>query len=234
MQDSDYRPFENGRMDKTQQELSYATARSVADGHLSPGDGARKLHSEAGLNLGSAQALVYVYMCMRKGVPFKRALSSTDLNYFLEQILQSEGSACCATALEALRGHISYREGMRVSQRANRKILQKYEAILDSAHRTQGNDEFVPVPFFIESDGTKTLFLPGFKRHDGFEIGVGTHQTCVDDYWVALAALRKMPAPAFWRIAGDGNTGVVSCKPTDFDDVKRGYLEVQIVAHSST
>lgn len=62
-----------------------------------------------------------------------------------------------------------------------------------------GDDEFVKVPFYAETDGTKTHFLPRLKRPNGFQIGEKGNEVYVEEYWLALAQLMKMSIPRFRR-----------------------------------
>jgi hypothetical protein len=90
------------------------------------------------------------------------------------------------------------------------------------------NDEFVQVPFYVESDGTKTLFLPQLKRREGFQIGEKGNERYVRDYWAALEELREMQVPRFRRPNGNNIPGIVACKSGDVDEVKRAYIEEQL------
>lgn len=215
-------------MDKEQQQQAYAIARAVRSGQVGRLDGARRLHQELGLNLSSAQFLIYVYLHMCEGAAYKRALSSSDLDFFVGQIHLEEGEKMLAKALTALRGHIAYREGTGVSQRSNRAILQKYEKILAGINLGANDDEFIGVPFHIESDGSKTLFLPQLKREEGFQVGSNGREQKFSDYWTALSALKAMESPTFWRDSPENGLAAVVCEASQVDEVKRRYIEDQL------
>lgn len=89
-------------------------------------------------------------------------------------------------------------------------------------------DEFIKVPFYIESDGSKTFFLPNLKRPKGFQIGPKGSEVYVEDYWQALSALMAMNTPKFRRKNSKGNAGIVSCVPGDVEEVKRIFIEGHI------
>lgn len=215
-------------MDKEQQQQAYAIARAVRNGKIGRLDGARRLHQELGLNLSSAQFLIYVYLHMCEGAAYKRALSSSDLDFFLAQILSEEGAKMPAKALTALRGHIAYREGTGVSQRSNRAILQKYEKLSETTNSGVDDDEFIGIPFYIESDGSKTLFLPQLKHEEGFRIGLNGSEQKFSDYWAALGALKAMESPTFWRESAENARAAVVCETSQVDEVKRSYIEDQL------
>lgn len=88
--------------------------------------------------------------------------------------------------------------------------------------------EFVKVPFHIESDGSKTLFLPNLRHPKGFQVGEKDNERYVADYWEALAELMKMSAPKFRRPNKSNNRGIVACKFGDVDEVKRSYLNEEL------
>jgi hypothetical protein len=215
-------------MNKEQQRQSYAIARAVRNSQLGRLEGARRLHLELGLNLSSAQFLIYVYLQMCEGAAFKRALSSSDLDFLLDQIRLEEGEKMLAKALTSLRGHIAYREATGVSQRSNRAILLKYEKLLELSNPGSNHDEFIGIPFYVESDGTRTLFLPQLKQQEGFRIGPHGREQSFNDYWAALTALKEMESPTFWRNDSENAPAAVVCSAGQLDEVKRSYLEAQL------
>lgn len=111
-------------------------------------------------------------------------------------------------------------------------ILNRWHIFCGPAAATpdaaKDEEEFVSVPFYIESDGSKTLFLPPLKRSGGFQIGEKEKERYIVDYWDALAALREMSVPRFRRPNKSNNFGIVACNPSDFDEVKRRYIEDQL------
>jgi hypothetical protein len=89
-------------------------------------------------------------------------------------------------------------------------------------------NDFVKVPFYIESDGSKKLFLPDVRMTKGFQIGAKGEERYFSDYWEALAELSKMPTPRFRRRNKNNIPGIVACKPGSVDEVKCSYIEEQI------
>jgi len=83
---------------------------------------------------------------------------------------------------------------------------------------------FVSVPFYVEQDGSKTLFLPTLATANGFQIGAKDDERWVGDYWQALGDVLAMAAPRFRRPNGAGNRGIVTCRPGDREDVKFSYI----------
>jgi hypothetical protein len=90
------------------------------------------------------------------------------------------------------------------------------------------DNDFVKVPFYIEADGSKTLFLPEVRLTKGFQIGEKGAEKYYTDYWEALAELLKMPTPRFRRRNKNNIPGIVTCKPDNVEEVKRSYIEDQI------
>ena len=115
-------------MNTSQQEVLYRIAERVVDGTLSAKLATQQIHQDLGVKLSSASYFVYVLVKLDQGMAFKRALSSSDMTYFLEAIGKRRGPEKLSLALEALRQHIAYREQSGVSQKANRRILATQEA----------------------------------------------------------------------------------------------------------
>lgn len=88
-------------------------------------------------------------------------------------------------------------------------------------------EKFVKVPFYVETDGNKTFFLPDLKRPKGFQIGAKGEEVYFEDYWEALAKLMAMSPPKFRRKNKNSIPGIVSCKQGDVEDVKLSFIEAQ-------
>jgi hypothetical protein len=86
-------------------------------------------------------------------------------------------------------------------------------------------NDFVKVPFYIESDGSKSLFLPDVKMTKGFQIGAKGEERNLSDYWEALAELSKMSTPRFRRRNKNGTPGIVKCEFGNIEEVKRSHIE---------
>jgi hypothetical protein len=87
------------------------------------------------------------------------------------------------------------------------------------------DDRFVSVPFYIEEDGNKTLFLPTLGTKSGYWIGPKGEERCLPDYWEALSELNQMATPRFRRANTAGNRGIVACSPENVEEVKSSYIE---------
>ncbi|GAO35627.1 hypothetical protein SCT_1018 [Sulfuricella sp. T08] len=90
------------------------------------------------------------------------------------------------------------------------------------------NDEFIKVPYYIEPDGSKTLFLPSVRLTKGYRIGEKGSERYISDYWEALTELRKLSAPRFRRRNKNNIPGIVTCKFGDIDEVKRSCIEDEL------
>lgn len=118
-------------MTPQQSQIAYPIILSVFEGRASAQSGADQLHSELSINKHSARYLIDVYACLRNGVVFKRALSAADMSYLLLKIGEVRREDL-STALDALKLHIAYREQSGVSQRGNRRILERETIRLES------------------------------------------------------------------------------------------------------
>lgn len=92
-------------------------------------------------------------------------------------------------------------------------------------------DEFIKVPFYVESDGSKTLFMPRLRRPKGFQIGEKGNERYIENYAEALAELWKMKAPHFRRPNKKNIPGIVTCRPRDVEEVSKKYIEEQLMTN---
>jgi hypothetical protein len=94
-------------------------------------------------------------------------------------------------------------------------------------------DDFVKVPFYVESDGSKTFFLPDCRHKVGYEIGQRgkDKEKYIQTYWEALEKLMKMPKPRFRRRNKNGNSGTVVCNPGDIEEISRMFIEDERVKY---
>ncbi|MDP3108670.1 hypothetical protein [Hydrogenophaga sp.] len=91
--------------------------------------------------------------------------------------------------------------------------------------------EFVKVPFHIESDGSKTFFLPDCRLGVGYEIGQRNvdKQKHIQSYWDALEKLMQMSTPRFRRPNKNGTPGTVTCQFGDVEEISRSFIEAERV-----
>lgn len=88
--------------------------------------------------------------------------------------------------------------------------------------------DHVQVPFKIESNGKKTLFLPDCKRiKSGYCVGQRNVDQVnqINDYWTALSLLRQQNTPRFRRANSNGNFGTVTCEPNDLEWISKSLIE---------
>ncbi|KAK42942.1 hypothetical protein BG58_37260 [Caballeronia jiangsuensis] len=106
------------------------------------------------------------------------------------------------------------------------RYLQEQLAQTNAAggHRA---DNFVRVPFYREDSGKKTFFLPDCRLSGGYEIGARGRdkERGIESYWTALDKLLGMEQPRFRRRNERGNSGTVTCKPGDVEEVSRSFIE---------
>jgi len=90
------------------------------------------------------------------------------------------------------------------------------------------NDYIVKIPFYVEDDGSKTLFLPNLKSPNGYRIGAKGEEKTFENYWDALFFLFEMPKPRFRRKNKQGNSGIVTCELGDTETFQRALIEEMI------
>lgn len=89
-------------------------------------------------------------------------------------------------------------------------------------------ERFVKVPYYVETDGSKTFFLPSLRLSKGYQIGMKGEEVCYDDYWEALSQLMVMKLPRFRRRNKNNIPGIVTCKPENVEEVKQSFIEQEM------
>lgn len=91
------------------------------------------------------------------------------------------------------------------------------------------SSEFVRVPFHVESDGSKTFFLPDCRLGVGYEIGKRNvdKEKYIQSYWEALDKLMRMSTPRFRRPNKNGTPGTVTCQQGDVEEISRDFIEAE-------
>lgn len=91
--------------------------------------------------------------------------------------------------------------------------------------------DFVKVPFYVESDGSKTFFLPNCRLEGGYEIGQRDvdKDKHIQSYWEALDKLMAMATPRFRRRNKNGTPGTVTCRLGDVEEISREFIDAERV-----
>ncbi len=109
---------------------SKVASRAYA-GLITTKEGIAILVEEHGMNSASASDFISDYKYLMKGKEFKRTMSAPAMNCFIEQILVEHKSAGLTKALESLRLHIKYYEGLsKTNMLKMRDVAEKFETIL--------------------------------------------------------------------------------------------------------
>ncbi|MDP3108669.1 hypothetical protein [Hydrogenophaga sp.] len=96
------------------------------------------------------------------------------------------------------------------------------------------SSQFVRVPFYIESNGDKTHFLPSCRTSKGYRIGSKGDEQLIEDYWEALRLVMEMQVRRFRRPNSKGNFGIVKCETENVEEVSHAKIEEQIAAPDSS
>ena len=108
-------------------DAAYQKAKQVFNRELTLTEAARQLFTNHGINQNSAKIMLAVYGKLMSGSEFKRALSASDMNYFLERILTESGENNLIKPLSALWKHIQYYEKKNnVSLNAMREVALSF------------------------------------------------------------------------------------------------------------
>lgn len=110
---------------------AFSLAKRVHKNELSQAEASRQLHAEHGVNINSAKIMFTVYDRLVRGQVFKRALSSSDMHYYLAQFFAEGGSDALVKPIDALWQHIEYYEDKNnVNLNTLRSIASQFDALL--------------------------------------------------------------------------------------------------------
>ena len=140
-------------------ETAFNVSKIVFSKELSITEGANRLNRKFGININSAKIIIAVYAKMINGLEFKRALSATDMSYFLARIMSESGPQALSNPLSALWKHIEYYETKNeVTLRSLRNVHFTYLTI------SQGVDSFDDSSESFEKAIDIALKIPKRKR----------------------------------------------------------------------
>ncbi|PLR91933.1 hypothetical protein [Bacillus sp. T33-2] len=101
---------------------AYEIAKKVYSGKTSRNQGKIEINKVTGMNEGSAQAFITIFLAMMNGEEYKRAFNNDTNKYLLESIRQDFGPDYYTNALKAVQKHIDYYSTLR---KGNLTGLQK-------------------------------------------------------------------------------------------------------------
>jgi 5-methylcytosine-specific restriction enzyme A len=87
---------------------AYEIARKVYIGKLTRNEGKIEINKVTGMNEGSAQAFITIFLAMMNGEVYKRAFNNDTNEFLLERIRQDYGEASFKKAIDAVQKHIDY------------------------------------------------------------------------------------------------------------------------------
>ena len=89
-------------------ERAFSIAKKVFTGELTRNDGKSEIHRVSGMNEGSAQAYITIFLAMMDGKEYKRAFNNKTNKFLLESIRKDYGEQRFTNALNAAQKHINY------------------------------------------------------------------------------------------------------------------------------
>lgn len=87
---------------------AYDIAKRVYRGELTRTDGKEKINRLTGMNEGSAQAFITIFLAMMEGDVYKRAFNNDTNRFLLKSIRRDFGDEYFSKALNAVQKHIDY------------------------------------------------------------------------------------------------------------------------------
>ncbi|MBC2722666.1 hypothetical protein [Desulfosporosinus sp.] len=87
---------------------AYEVAKKVYSGQLNRNEGKIEINKTTGMNEGSAQAFITIFLAMMNGEEYKRAFNNDTNKFLLESISKDYGEEFFQNALDAVQKHIKY------------------------------------------------------------------------------------------------------------------------------
>jgi 5-methylcytosine-specific restriction protein A len=110
--------------------FAYDLSKKVFEGKLTFKEGQKQLVGDNRINPNSAADYINNFRCMLEGKKFTRTNNAFSMEYFFDNIYKDYGAIGLTKALNALRLHIEYYEGIqKVVMHKMRDIYAKYLAI---------------------------------------------------------------------------------------------------------
>ncbi|WP_142414663.1 hypothetical protein [Hathewaya massiliensis] len=88
--------------------VAYEVAKKVYSGQLTGKEGKTEINKITGMNEGSAQAFITIFLSMMSGEEYKRAFNNHTNKFLLENIRKDYGEEYFNKALDAVQKHIKY------------------------------------------------------------------------------------------------------------------------------
>lgn len=87
---------------------AYEVAKKVYSGQLTRKEGKIEINKSTGMNEGSAQVFITIFLAMMNGDGYKRAFNNDTNKFLLESIKKDYGEDSFKNALNAVKKHIEY------------------------------------------------------------------------------------------------------------------------------
>lgn len=87
---------------------AYPVAKKVYTGQLTRNDGKSEINRISGMNKGSAQAYITIFLALMSGEEYKRAFNNETNRFLFESIRRDFGEGYYKNALTAAQKHINY------------------------------------------------------------------------------------------------------------------------------
>lgn len=87
---------------------AYEIAKKVYVGQITKTEGKVEINRVTGMNEGSAQAFITIYLAMMNGEEYKRAFNNATNTFLLQNIRKDFGEDSYKKALTAVQKHIDY------------------------------------------------------------------------------------------------------------------------------
>lgn len=198
---------------------AYLLGKSVAENSISLSDAADRLSESHSMNRGSAYGYIYTVQNLFCGKEYRRTINAYATDYYLKKILHDYGSSALNTALEAVRKHLEYYEGVGKSSQP------KIHAIVSEHLKVLGESTTLEAHY---QEFEKQVELSLSEAHEDRKLRLKAAHKKPKTITVVTEVFRRNPdvvAETLFRAKG-----VCECcnKPAPFKRAKDGspYLEV--------
>lgn len=87
---------------------AYEIAKKVYSGRITRSEGKKEINKVTGMNEGSAQDLITIFLAMMNGEKYKRTFNNDTNKFLLESIRKDFGENFFLNAINAVQKHIDY------------------------------------------------------------------------------------------------------------------------------
>lgn len=118
------------KIDTSMIESAYFYAKKVRTDEITRNEGKERTHDETGMEIGSAQDYITVFLDMMEGNEYKRTINTAATRYYFDNIQKDFGLSALISALNAAKAHTKYYATLgHGSLRGIERLIDEFESL---------------------------------------------------------------------------------------------------------